>query len=622
MHSVKCEARFLSIVMMVAAVVLLVFLSGGVAFADDAVATDATDAETVGQEQPADEPGDGVDAGADLPAAEGDSTVESEGANDEEPSIVPDTVEPDVADAQTLADGEDPDAGETPEEPAIADGWQEVDGVKYYGKDGAYVHEWQKIEGTWYYFEPDSGAMATGWQKIKDVWYYLGTDGKMVTGWQKIKDVWYYFAGSGRMTTGWQNVNGTWYYMKDSGAMQTGWLKLEDGTYYMKPGGSMSKGWQKIDDAWYYFANSGRMRTGWLTLDGEKYYLKDNGAAAVGPTTVDGKTYLMRANCKMVQKSGWASYNGKYYYLASDFTLVKGWKQIDGKWYYLKSGGDMATGWLKGTNCWYYMRESGSMATGWQKVSGKWYYFNSNGKMKTGWLKEDGYYYRLGTNGAMLTGWYKVDSTWYYSYKGGKMATDTWIGDYYVMPNGAYSSYSTTYKAGYQNPSQYYQVSSKNVYVDGHGTKFDYVTPSRITRKATRSECVDVFIARAYQYLGTPYMWNYSLQPGVGVDCIGLVYQCAYACGMDLGEFNPYNHYATGPNGWHSHDANNFWNYGSVKHVALADRQRGDILSWNGHVGIYIGNDQMIEATTVSGNVRIASIWAHGVPRGCMRLFV
>ncbi len=181
-------------------------------------------------------------------------------------------------------------------------------------------------------------------------------------------------------------------------------------------------------------------------------------------------------------------------------------------------------------------------------------------------------------------------------------------------------------KMGYQNPAGFYQVSSKNVQITSAATyPWNYVTPSRIGVWATREECVNAFISRAREYLGTPYVWDYSCAPGVGVDCIGLVYQCAYACGMDLGggtgydDFNPWAHWITGSGGWHSHDANNFWDYGKVMHVSLSARQPGDLISWSGHVAIYLGDDTIIEA--YPGSVTYASLWAHGTPRGCMRLF-
>ena len=95
---------------------------------------------------------------------------------------------------------------------------------------------------------------------------------------------------------------------------------------------------------------------------------------------------------------------------------------------------------------------------------------------------------------------------------------------------------------------------------------------------------------------------------------------------MDLGggvgdtDFNPWAHYITGNSGWHSHDAENFWYYGDAIHVPLSARQRGDVISWPGHVAVYLGNDEIIEAYTGMGVV-YNSLWAHGTPRGCIRLF-
>ncbi len=192
--------------------------------------------------------------------------------------------------------------------------------------------------------------------------------------------------------------------------------------------------------------------------------------------------------------------------------------------------------------------------------------------------------------------------------------------------DNCYIDGTTVSKMGYQNPAGFYQVSSKNVSITSQATApWDYVTPSRIGVWATRQDCVNAFIGRAREYLGTPYVWDYSCAPGVGVDCIGLVYQCAYACGMDLGggtgydDFNPWAHWITGSGGWHSHDANNFWDYGRAMHVSLDDRQEGDLISWAGHVAIYLGDDQIIEA--YPGSVMYSSLWAHGTPRGCIRLF-
>ena len=194
-------------------------------------------------------------------------------------------------------------------------------------------------------------------------------------------------------------------------------------------------------------------------------------------------------------------------------------------------------------------------------------------------------------------------------------------------PLAVHEEAATSGKVGYQNPEGFYQVSSNNVTItDAARPPFDYITPSRIAPDATREDCVNAFIERATEYLGTPYMWDYACAPGVGVDCIGLVFQCAYACGMDLGggtgesDFNPWAHYSSGPTGWHSHDSNNFWDYGSAMHVPLSDRRPGDLINYPGHTAIYLGDDQIIHAYTDVGVV-YAGMYDPGTPRGCIRLF-
>ena len=175
--------------------------------------------------------------------------------------------------------------------------------------------------------------------------------------------------------------------------------------------------------------------------------------------------------------------------------------------------------------------------------------------------------------------------------------------------------YAPSGKIGWQNPSDMYQVSTYNV--SPHSTSrgiLSYMTPSRIGAAATRQDCVEAFIARAYEYLGTSYVWNYACAPGVGVDCVGLVMQCCYAVGMDTKDddyikcFDPICHWDSGSDGWHSHDANNLWNYGKIQRISKWQMSRGDLVFWPGHVAIYLGNDQIIQALP-SGGVYITTLY-------------
>lgn len=175
--------------------------------------------------------------------------------------------------------------------------------------------------------------------------------------------------------------------------------------------------------------------------------------------------------------------------------------------------------------------------------------------------------------------------------------------------------YAPSGKIGWQNPSGMYQVSTYNVLPHSSSRGIlSYMTPSRIGAAATRQDCVEAFIARAYEYLGTQYVWNYACAPGVGVDCVGLVMQCCYAVGMDTKSddyyscFDPICHWDSGSSGWHSHDANNLWERGKIQRISKSQMSRGDLVFWPGHVAIYLGNDQIIQALP-SGGVYITTLY-------------
>ena len=57
---------------------------------------------------------------------------------------------------------------------------------------------------------------------------------------------------------------------------------------------------------------------------------------------------------------------------------------------------------------------------------------------------------------------------------------------------------------------------------------------------------------------------------------------------------------------------------GDVLHLPLSMRQRGDVISWEGHVAIYLGDDMIIDAY---GPVGAHDMWPRGVPRGVLRFY-
>ncbi|WP_270405292.1 RICIN domain-containing protein [Candidatus Collinsella stercoripullorum] len=183
----------------------------------------------------------------------------------------------------------------------------------------------------------------------------------------------------------------------------------------------------------------------------------------------------------------------------------------------------------------------------------------------------------------------------------------------------ASTSYVPVYR-GFQNPSQYYQVSNVSVSIPHLGQgQFGYRTESRISIDATRQDCINAMVTRALEYSGTRYVWDYSCAPGVGVDCSGLVMQALYATGMDLSPMNPWDHYYT-PG--HDQYANYMWENGRFQKLSFSQRQPGDIIAYKGHVAIYLGNDQIVEASSPAGRVRISGVYSSPNIRGVLRPYV
>ena len=114
------------------------------------------------------------------------------------------------------------------------------------------------------------------------------------------------------------------------------------------------------------------------------------------------------------------------------------------------------------------------------------------------------------------------------------------------------------------------------------------------TGQAGTSQAAATAISYAEAQIGTPYLWG-GETPGVGFDCSGLT-QAAYgAAGITIPR--------TSEEQWIE-----------LPHVPLDDLQPGDLVFFDpgedipglpGHVGIYLGNDDMVDAPYTGVDVRI-----------------
>lgn len=116
------------------------------------------------------------------------------------------------------------------------------------------------------------------------------------------------------------------------------------------------------------------------------------------------------------------------------------------------------------------------------------------------------------------------------------------------------------------------------------------------------SEAAAIAVATGLAQQGKPYVYAAG-GPGA-FDCSGLMQYAWAAAGVNL----PHNAAAQ---------------YGYGTHVSLDALQPGDLVFYYspiGHVGLYIGNGQIVHAPTSGDVVRVVSVYASGTPIGATRL--
>lgn len=105
-------------------------------------------------------------------------------------------------------------------------------------------------------------------------------------------------------------------------------------------------------------------------------------------------------------------------------------------------------------------------------------------------------------------------------------------------------------------------------------------------------------VQAAESQIGVPYEWG-GEQPGVGFDCSGLTQWSWRQVGVSIPRTAEEQMQAVTP-------------------VPLSQMEPGDLVFWGSggsasHVGIYIGNDEVVHAPSSGQTVRIQQIWSDGL---------
>ena len=353
--------------------------------------------------------------------------------------------------------------------------------------------------------------------------------------------------------------------------------------------------------------------------------------------------------------AGWVEEEGSLRYKDSDgYYLTDSWKKKDNQWYYLDEDGHITRSsqvdeyyvdedgkrvsnqWVSVSNedewddempetSWYYYGKDGkSVVSRWQTIDGKDYYFNDEGHMQTGKLELNGFHYYLGdeNDGVMKTGWIQLenedeyadeDMVWHYFDSNGRMVmnqVDRKIdGSYYTFENGILQTgwyrlpvEETATASNAAEPSiasyQYYEENGKRAdgwyQIEGGYVSSDYV--AQVDAAVASASGKGSEIAKyAQQYVGYPYVYGGSSPRGF--DCSGFV---TYVC-------KQFGHSV-------NRTASAQMDNGTA--VSKSQLQPGDLVFFNNgnsrkratHVGIYIGGNQFVHASTPTVGVIVSDM--------------
>ena len=275
----------------------------------------------------------------------------------------------------------------------------EIDGKRYYVKDGELLKSCVEKIGDFYYgfdynavLYADSEFSIWDQETQKQNYYRAKADGSLYANEWYIYNEWnkYYYGEEGRACSGLQIIEGKQYYFSEWGGLYTDTIvAAEDGKYYFcdEDGVAIERtlannAWTEVDGK-YYYVKDGTLLRNCIEKIGDFYYGFDSDGYMFTDEQFNlldsesGNTCYYRAHedGHLYRNEWYMNYKGLWYYFGDDANMYFGLREVNGILYYFGSR--------------MYQDESVT-------VDGKNYYCKSSGEAvelsKNGWNLVDGNY--------------------------------------------------------------------------------------------------------------------------------------------------------------------------------------------------------------------------------------
>ena len=341
------------------------------------------------------------------------------------------------------------------------DGWIEVDGERYYAKDGQFLKGCIEKIGDDYYYFTWSGAILTNakisdWSSEENLYinYRADAEGRLyVNCWFDAGYTKEYYGEGGRGAEGICTIDGVQYAFKNA-ELQKNCAVEEDGTYYIADTDGLltevkNNEWTVVNDKYYYVKN-GKLLYNCVEKIGDSYYGFSWDGSRYRDQRFDqwdeanGRYWYYQAKTDGTLVTGWYTQYGNSYYYGADGKGYEGIRTVNGKQYYFRHGYMYTERAVTVDGTSYLCREDGSLQVlknnVWTYYNGYYYYVKDNQVLSDCIAKIGSSYYGFCANGMMYDEeWFEIsgydeNGDWrrhtYFAKAGGALYLNSWVKKY------------------------------------------------------------------------------------------------------------------------------------------------------------------------------------------------